>query len=121
MLETTVKYIVIKPHISEYPDPLSFKKGTPLIVGEKSDGIEKWDSWYFCSTSEHTGGWVPQQIIAHLDEKNGVALEDYSATELNVDIGDVLLGAHVLNGWVWCLHPRDNLAGWVPLEHLQPI
>lgn len=119
--EIYVKFLVIKPHVSEYPDPIRFKKGSSLVVGEKSDGIEKWDNWYFCSTSEHAGGWVPAQIIALLDDKNGVALEDYSANELNVAIGDILLGEKNLNGWVWCLQPHKGIMGWVPLENLQSI
>ncbi|SBV95747.1 Variant SH3 domain-containing protein (fragment) [uncultured delta proteobacterium] len=80
-----MKYIVIKTHRSEYPDPLSFRKGTLLTIGEKYDGPEAWEDWYFCAAPGHAGGWVPRRVIEPLGDGTGRALEDYSARELDVD------------------------------------
>lgn len=38
--------IVIKRHISEYPNPIHFSGGNLLTVGEKYVGDEGWDDWY---------------------------------------------------------------------------
>ena len=90
-------------------------------MGEEYDGPEGWENWCFCSTLEHAGGWVPKQIIEQLGNGSGLALDDYTAVELNVDEGEALLGTRVLNGWVWCRQSTNDREGWVPLENLQPV
>lgn len=114
-----MNYRVIKSHRSEAGEPLSFRQGDKLIAGEKYQGPEGWEGWYYCIGAAQTGGWVPRELIHWLDEKNVQALEDYSSKELDVDAGDVLVGDRQLNGWVWCRRPSDGAAGWVPLDNLQ--
>ncbi len=116
-----MKYLVIKAHRSEFPDPITLKQGDRLTIGEKYNGPEQWDGWYFCTTPGHAGGWVPQQIIERLYGDEGRALEDYTAAELDVDAGDLLTGAKTLNGWIWCRHLSEDSEGWVPLENLQRV
>lgn len=116
-----MKYAVVKSHRSEYPHPISFKKGDPLAIREKYEGPEGWSDWYFCTTPGHTGGWVPAQAIERLGDGTGRASEDYIARELNVDEGDLLFGSRLLNGWVWCRRPSGTESGWVPLENLLPV
>ena len=113
------KYLVIQDHTSEYPEPITFAKGTPLIVGEKYNGPEGWDNWLFCETPGQIGGWVPAQIIEIVNDKTARAREDYTARELNVREGDLLLGTRTLNGWVWCKRIDSLESGWVPLANLQ--
>ncbi|MDN7142097.1 hypothetical protein KC131_15730 [Pseudomonas sp. JQ170] len=108
-----MKYIVVEPHRSEYPEPISFAKGAALTIGERYEGAEGWDNWYFCTTPGHAGGWVPGQVIERLQGERGRALEDYCARELDVDPGERLEGGRQLNGWVWC--SKGDQAGWVPL------
>ena len=108
------QYLVIQGHTSEYPEPLTFEKGAPLTVGEKYEGPEGWDNWFFCQSPGQKGGWVPAQIIENVNVKNSRALEDYTAKELNVQEGDLLLGSRTLNGWVWCEKPGSLESGWVP-------
>ncbi len=113
------KYIVIQDHTSEYPEPITFEKGTPLIVGEKHEGSEGWDNWYFCESPGQQGGWVPAQVIEDVNVKNTYAIEAYTARELNVQKGDLLFGSRTLNGWVWCRRPDSEESGWVPFSCLQ--
>ena len=61
-----MQYLVTTPHRSEYPNPLVLKQGDFLKVGERYQGPENWDNWIYCSTDEHAGGWVPEQIIERL-------------------------------------------------------
>lgn len=112
-------YLVIKDHTSEYPEPITFKKGAPLTVGEKYEGPEGWDNWIFCDSLGQKGGWVPAQIIEIVNGNAARAREDYTARELNVKMGELLLGSRTLNGWVWCQRSGSPESGWVPFGHLQ--
>ncbi|WP_225422607.1 SH3 domain-containing protein [Pseudomonas huaxiensis] len=111
-----MKFIVMELHRSEFPDPITFTEGTSLQVGEAYQGDEGWEHWYFCETAGQRGGWVPAQVIQMLAPGQGVAREDYTARELDVEVGERLLGGRQLNGWVWC--GRDGESGWVPLRIL---
>lgn len=113
-----MNYKVIKPHRSEFPNPITFSKGDTLSVGEKYEGDEDWEDWYYCETTSQIAGWVPKQIIRWISDGEGEALEDYTAKEMDVDEGDVLTGARVLNGWVWCQNHASKEEGWVPMENL---
>ncbi|MGL6428630.1 SH3 domain-containing protein [Aeromonas hydrophila] len=113
-----MKYIVTKPHRSEYPNPIQFNKGDAIVVGEKYEGPEGWEDWFFCTTPGQAGGWVPKQVIERHADGTGRALEDYSARELDVDASETLVGSRTLNGWVWCQRLASPEAGWVPLENL---
>jgi hypothetical protein len=116
------EYMAIDPHRSEYPEPASFSKGTSIIIGRKYQGPENWDDWYFCVAPDLTdqpGGWVPGQIIERTDENVGKVLEDYTARELDVNKGDMLIGSRIVNGWLWCTRPSDGESGWAPITLLQ--
>ncbi len=115
----TTRYLVIQDHTSEYPEPITFEKGAPLSVGEKYEGPEGWDNWFFCESPGQKGGWVPAQIIERVEGDAARAREDYTARELNVQQGDVLLGSRTLNGWVWCEQFGGSESGWVPLACLR--
>ncbi|HHR3734686.1 TPA: SH3 domain-containing protein [Salmonella enterica] len=108
-------FIATGPHRSEYPDPIMFTKGTRIIIGEKYEGNEDWNDWYFCTVPNHSGGWVPAQLIEQSDKPgHGVAKDDYTAKELDVNEGDKFQSIKYLNGWLWCRRLSDNEIGWVP-------
>ncbi|WP_087025543.1 SH3 domain-containing protein [Thaumasiovibrio subtropicus] len=56
-------YIAIANHRSEYPDPICFSAGEKLHVGERYEGEEDWDNWFFCRSESGKSGWVPIQIF----------------------------------------------------------
>lgn len=118
---STRKFLVVRPHESEYPRPITFKKGDPLVVGEEYEGAEGWENWFLCSTPGQEPGWVPGQIIERLAGATGRAREDYTARELNVLEGEIVTGGKVLNGWLWCENAAGTESGWVPLENLQEV
>lgn len=95
---TTKRYLVARSHESEFPSPITFKKGDLLTVGEAYEGPEGWDNWFLCSTPGHAPGWVPGQVIEHLGNSAGRALDDYTARELNVLENELLIGTRTLNG-----------------------
>lgn len=113
-------YEVIQRHRSEYPAPITFAKGAPLFVGERYEGAQGWEDWYFCSTPGQRQGWVPAQVFSMTAPGAGVAMEDYTARELDVEVGERLEGGRELGGWLWCVRAGGE-AGWVPLECLQEV
>lgn len=116
-----VHYQVIQDHHSEYPEPIHFVKGTLLTLGERYEGPEGWEDWLFCTVPGHKGGWVPLQILDRVDGNSARAREDYTARELDVRMGERLIGSRHLNGWVWCENPGSHASGWVPLANLRAI
>lgn len=116
-----MKYQVIKAHTSEFPSPLRLKAGDKFSVGEMYEGPEKWAHLYLCSAAGQEPGWVPLQVILLQDDGSGVAAMDYTAQEMNVEVGDVIEGGKRLNGWLWCSSPTADKEGWVPEENLQPL
>ncbi len=117
----TKQYLVIQDHTSEFPEPIAFKKGATFTVGEKYEGPEGWENWIYCESPGQKGGWVPAQIIEIVKDKTARAREDYTARELNVREGELLLGERILNGWVWCKRSDSSESGWVPLTNLQIV
>ncbi|MHA6194827.1 SH3 domain-containing protein [Pseudomonas wadenswilerensis] len=120
-----MQFIVIEAHCNEFPAPITFVEGTSLTVGEVYQGDEGWDDWYFCEAAGQQGGWVPGQVIELLAPGEGVALQDYTAQELDVVEGESVSGGRHLNGWVWCTRAvaRAGLptSGWVPLRNLRSV
>lgn len=109
-----MRYVAISEHRNEYLNPITFTKGTYLNIGENYFGHEKWVHWVFCTIAGHSGGWVPEQIIHKISSNVGYALENYTAKELDIRIGEELQGLKWLNGWVWCIRINNNESGWVP-------
>ena len=113
-------YEVIQRHRSEYPTPITFAKGAPLFVGERYEGSQGWEDWYFCSTPGQREGWVPAQVFNMTAPGAAVAMEDYTARKLDVEVGERLEGGRELGGWLWCVR-SGGAAGWVPLDCLQEV
>lgn len=114
-----MKYIVMKSHVSNYPDPICLDEGDFVSIGEKYKGPENWDGWVYCSEEKYKRkGWVPEQIISKRTDGSGAIIRRYTAKELNVSSGEILIGLEELNGWLWC-EKIDGEVGWVPKENLR--
>ena len=116
---TEKTYVAIHPHESEYPEPISLRKGDFVSVGQEYDGPEGWEKWYFCSAPGQKDGWVPGQIIDVKKPGRGIITEDYTARELDTVAGDRLTGSRVLNGWLWATRVSDGAMGWVPMNAIR--
>jgi len=112
------RYRVVKAYEDVPQNPISIEKGEILEVIEESDTGGDWPNWIFCRGNEKEG-WIPKQIL-RLDGKRAVALESYTARELQLIIDEILLSEKELNGWIWCSRESSpELAGWAPLNHLR--
>lgn len=116
-LQIMRKFTVVKSHISEFPNPIHFCKGDILSVGDEYIGDEGWENWLECRFN-NLQGFVPKQIIQLIDSKSAIAIEDYTALELNVVTGETLTSTREINQWIWAKNSK-NQEGWVPLCHLQ--
>jgi hypothetical protein len=112
------KYKVTQNRKSEYSKPLQLKKGDLVIIKKLSTKEDGWENWIYC-THNDISGWVPKQIVKFKDNEKGIINEDYSAFELDINIGDILISEKEMNGWIWCFKENEiKTKGWVPLENI---
>ena len=109
-------YRVIREYVSEFPNPLIQKKGDMLHVEEKET---QWDGWLWCTLPDRKSGWVPESYLERVGDQ-GTMLQDYNATELTVQSGEILQVFSEAAGWYLC-SKENGEKGWVPAENLEKI
>ena len=109
-------WIVHIAHTSNYPNPISFQAGDHVEIGNQDD---EFPGWIRVTTHDGNQGWAPIQYL-RMDYvgKTGIALQDYSARELNTRIGEQLILHYELNDWGWVENDQKK-TGWVPLASIQ--
>lgn len=108
-----MEYKVKKEYRSQYKDPLVLNIGDVVTLG-KEETEEKWKGWIWAEHNSRSG-WIPLQIIEAMPESKGKIKENYSAKELDVKKGDVVVSIKEINGWLWVMNER-NEEGWIPAE-----
>jgi uncharacterized protein YgiM (DUF1202 family) len=105
---------VIADYRSQYTEPCAFHEGEELAVGEKES---EWPGWVWCTNRAGESRWVPEKYV----ERTGnacVMIRDYEATELSVNVGEVLaITGEEESEWVWCTNQAGQ-SGWVPLDNV---
>ncbi|MGI9281341.1 MAG: SH3 domain-containing protein [Endozoicomonas sp.] len=109
----TVK--VIESYQACYPDPVIFNEGDSLKLGKSDD---EFPGWIWVTTTSGKEGWAPLPLIRRLSQKQGTAIEDYTARELNIETGDELKIIRELNAWAW-VENKEKQTGWVPVSKLE--
>jgi uncharacterized protein YgiM (DUF1202 family) len=109
-------WIVHTSHTTYYPNPIGFQSGERVVVGIHDD---EYPGWIRVTTRDGNQGWAPIQYL-QMDAavKTAIALQDYSARELNTRIGEKVILQHELNGWGW-VENENNESGWVPLYTIE--
>ncbi len=107
-----MKVIVVEAHRSNYPNPIHFKTGDVLRLGRVDT---EFPDWVRTTTVDGNEGWAPMQYvhISESDPSRGTALFDYTAFELNTEVGEVLVVIRELNEWYW-VENTSGVEGWVP-------
>jgi hypothetical protein len=95
-----MKYIVKQDYISEFINPIDIVAGESVICIKESDMNSDSPNWILCKV-ESIEAWIPKQILRVKGNK-GVALEDYSSGEFNLNVGDILVAEKEMNGWGGC-------------------
>ncbi|HAY35333.1 MAG TPA: hypothetical protein PK536_12875 [Ignavibacteria bacterium] len=108
-------FIVRKSYRTQYHKPLILETGDEVIFGEE-EKEEKWKGWIWAE-SEKGKGWAPVQIFEFSPDRTiGKVLENYTAQELDADVGDEVIIKKSLNGWSWAENLRSKKEGWIPDE-----
>ncbi len=106
-------YRVITAHQSTHPEPLTVRKGERLSFERKET---EWPGWIWCTSRSGKSAWVPEKWV-EIDGDSCVMKRDYNATELSVEVGEVLTVEFEETGWAWATKESGE-SGWVPLEYL---
>ena len=109
---------VIKAHVCEFPNPITFEKGDKLILGEHSTEFE---GWVLTKTADGNEGWAPIQCIDFKQGENtGIGRCSYNALELDTDLNEHLSVIKELNSW-YLVSKADGSIGWVPTDTVEII
>ena len=112
-----VRYRVIDDYESPYPDPIVFRKGEQVAVGEEFLDNPEWRNWVWCTGTNDKQAWVPKQYL-EIHGITGTLKEDYNARELSVEAGEVVVVYETVNGFAMT-EKTDGLRGWVPLNRME--
>ena len=107
-----MKLIVVEEHRSNYPNPISFKKGESLIIGKRD---VEYENWIWVTNKEGNQGWAPTQYLKIEEGNKAKAKQEYTARELDTSLGDELFLHYELNEWGW-VQKSDGSCGWVPMK-----
>lgn len=111
-----MKFLVTTPHISNYPNPISFQAGDWVKLGIHDD---EFPGWIRVTTRDGNQGWAPIQYLQMSESsENAIAIQDYFARELNTKIGEELVLHYELSGWGWVENGHKE-TGWVPMNTIQ--
>ena len=115
-----MKYIVKKKYCDAPKYPIKIGVGEVLQFVEESNPDGDWANWIFCKGFDKEG-WVPKQILT-IEGSKVVSLNDYNATEHNLNIGEVLSANESLNGWIYGTKDSSpDTIGWAPLNCLEKL
>lgn len=98
----------------EFSDPIKITKGCELRLIKYSKDSP---GWVYCRNEVSQEGWVPESAITALNDKK-IAKHDYSAQELQVQKGEMLLIVNIEYNWVLVKNTTSNY-GWVPKKILE--
>lgn len=110
------KYITIRPWESNAPYHLEVKAGDIVGILKQTDNPE-WKDWLWCENNM-TSGFIPKDIIEEVSETTGKVIVDYTAKELSVGAGEIILGLKKHQGWVFGKNETSEEIGWLPNEIL---
>lgn len=105
-----MKQLIVAPHRSNYPNPISFEKGDIVRLGAVDN---EYPGWVWTKTRDGHEGWSPLAYLEVTEPHTAVAKQYYCAAELNVKPGEEVEVIDELNGWVWCTNNAGR-NGWLP-------
>jgi len=111
----TRSVVVVRPHVSKYPDPVRFRRGDRITVGDRDP---EFPGWIRVTDPCGRSGWAPEVLLDGVFGFEAEAIEDYDATELNVVPGERLVVHRELAGWFWVCN-EDGTLGWVPADSIR--
>ncbi len=115
--EFSISALVVAPYELAYTNPIKLKAGDFVSIEKWEPKDSEWAGWAFCVDQRGVKGWVSEKYL-RVDGKSAVAVDDYDATELSVQIGEMVKVRHQEFGWAW-VENTNGAQGWVPLKVLK--
>lgn len=109
-------------HEAPWPDPLRAGAGETLTAdpGQRT----RVAGWIWCVDGRGRGGWTPLAWLQACGENRHRLLRDYDAAELSLPAGAEARLERIESGFAFVRLERPDaagrLAGWLPLEILEP-
>ena len=107
---------VVKPHVTNDPNPVQFTTGEVLSLGHHD---QQWTTYVWCTDQSGHAGWVPNFYLEVTGKNEAVALRDYDPTEITVSKGEGLEVLAEAGGWLRC-RTSSGLEGWLPADNVEP-
>jgi len=117
MTQNPGDYVVVKGYQTPYPDPILFKEGERVIIGETFQDDPDWVDWIWCEGECENRAWVPKQFI-RITSGEWRLTRDYDAKELSVIPGEILKVYEIVNGF-GVSENKCGTKGWVPMKYLE--
>jgi hypothetical protein len=113
-----MKLEVIKAYtrIHEYENPIAFRSGELLILGNRNEINSE---WIWCIAPDASEGWVHETFL-EIQSDEAIALRDYTAQELTVQVGEYVEDIECVGSWRCCQNAKRRI-GWIPREHLSSL
>ena len=106
---------IIADYKAQYENPIQVASGERVTVGRED---EEFPGWVWCTASDGRSGWVPMELIAN-HEGAAMVVDDYSAKELSVKVGDIVKVKDARRDWL-LVEKANNETGWIPASHARP-
>jgi hypothetical protein len=107
---------VIIAHQTKFADPIIVRAGEEVTLGRRDVNNP---GWIWCTSRHGKSGWAPESWI-RIGSDTAILLRDYSAAELDVNIGDELTVDFEESGWLWCA-TSDGRSGWIPDNCIEQV
>ena len=73
--------------------------------------------WKWCTARDGRSGWVPIELLSGTGPEANT-IQDYSAQELNVTLGEELIIEDARHAWLLVRNTK-NERGWIPASHVR--
>lgn len=100
--------IVTAAHRTQYPNPIRFKAGEQVIVGQRD---EEYPGWIWTTLASGNSGWAPEELLS-ISGSRAIARADYEATELTTEVGERVRVIFAMLGWAWVKSSVDREVGY---------
>lgn len=96
-------------------DSFSVEAGQVVVLGDEDD---RWRGWFRCTLPDGPSAWVHESFFKPENAGNARFLENYTAREMSIHIGDPVTVLREVGGWSW-VRRESGAEGWVPDEVLR--
>jgi hypothetical protein len=105
---------VIESYTVAYTNPIKLKVGDAVHIEKWEPKDSEWAGWVFCADQRGVKGWVSEKYL-RVNEDAAIVTRDYDATELAVELHEVVKIHQEEFGWAWVENKKGE-QGWVPLK-----